>query len=227
MTQHVLIVEDEAKIAQLIAKNLEAIGLVTSRVEDGFKALELIGNARCDLIILDLMLPGIDGLEVCRRIRSQGNKVPILMLTARRTESDVVLGLEVGADDYLVKPFGIRELIARVRALLRRAAPEEQQVLTLGELLIDPARRLATVGDSAISLTTLEFDLLYFLAARPGRVYSRQQLLEQVWGEDRVVDPRSIDSLVSRLRKKIESDPNNPVHLQTVWGAGYRMASSP
>jgi DNA-binding response OmpR family regulator len=222
--RRVLIVEDESKIAQLVAKNLSAIGLETIVAEDGIAGFDQFTKEEPDVIILDLMLPGIDGLDVCRRIRER-SRVPILILTARRAESDIVLGLELGADDYLVKPFRVRELVARVRALLRRAQPDEEEPYKLGRLTIDPARRNLEVEGVAIELTALEFDLLHFLASHAGRVYSREQLLEQVWGRDRVVDLRSIDSLVSRLRRKIESTPNKPKYLQTVWGAGYRMAA--
>ncbi len=226
MAARVLIVEDEAKIAQLVAKNLSAIGLTCALAEDGIRALDRLRQEEPDLVVLDLMLPGMDGLEVCRRIRER-SRVPILMLTARRAEADVVLGLELGADDYMTKPFGVRELTARVRALLRRARPvEDATPVRLGDLILDPARRRLEVKGEAVELTTLEFDLLHFLATRPGRVYTREQLLEQVWGKDRVVDLRSIDSLVSRLRRKIEPDPNKPRTLQTVWGAGYRLAAS-
>ena len=221
-SHRVLIVEDEPKIAQLVAKNLNAIGLDTVLAEDGIEGFARFTKEEPDLVVLDLMLPGIDGLEVCRRIR-QRSRVPILILTARRAESDIVLGLELGADDYLVKPFRVRELVARVRALLRRAQPDEEGSYKLGGLTIDPARRNLYVDGVAIELTALEFDLLHFLASHAGRVYSREQLLEQVWGEDRVVDLRSIDSLVSRLRRKIEATPNKPKYLQTVWGTGYRM----
>jgi DNA-binding response OmpR family regulator len=221
----VLIVEDEAKISHLIAKNLAAIGLECSTAADGIAALDLFAKTEPDLVLLDLMLPGMDGLEVCRRIRAR-SRVPILMLTARRDEADVVLGLELGADDYMTKPFGVRELVARVRALLRRALPEEDAPVHVGPLALDPARRRLDIDGRPVELTTLEFDLLLFLAKHPGRVFSRDQLLEQVWGSDRVVDSRSIDSLVSRLRKKVEADPDSPKLIQTVWGAGYRMAEA-
>lgn len=226
MSQRVLVVEDETKIAGLIVKNLEAIGLGCSVAADGRAALELFRQATPDLVILDLMLPQIDGLEVCRRIRAD-SRVPILMLTARRDEADVVLGLEVGADDYLTKPFGIRELVARVRALLRRTQPDETGEVRVGGLSVDPSRRRASLDGREIELTTLEFDLLLFLARRPGRVFTREQLLEHVWGRDRYVDARSIDSLVSRLRRKLEPDERSPRALQTVWGAGYRLAENP
>ncbi|MEZ4655652.1 MAG: response regulator transcription factor [Candidatus Eisenbacteria bacterium] len=223
--QPVLIVEDDPKIAELVVKNLEASGLVCQWAKDGTSAMAAFRKLQPALIVLDLMIPGIDGLEVCRQIRAEGN-TPILMLTARSSESDKVLGFEIGADDYLTKPFSTRELVARVRALLRRSGPPEEapQTLERGALLLDLARRIVEVGGRRVDLTTLEFDLLHFLAQRPGRVFSREQLLQQVWGEDRFVDDRSIDSLVSRLRRKIEADPSHPQYVQTVWGAGYRFA---
>jgi DNA-binding response OmpR family regulator len=170
------------------------------------------------------MLPGVGGLEITRRIR-RDSAVPILMLTARSSEGDKVLGFEVGADDYLTKPFSTLELVARVRALLRRAAPAsmEERRLEVEDLVIDPPRREVTRGGLRVELTTLEFDLLHFLAARPGRIHSREALMTHVWGDGRFVDDRSIDSLVSRLRRKLESDPAKPRYIQTVWGAGYRF----
>jgi DNA-binding response OmpR family regulator len=173
--------------------------------------------------VLDLMLPGLDGLEVARRIRKDSD-VPILMLTSRGTEGDRVLGFEVGADDYLLKPFSTLELVARVRALLRRSSGGvREETFQAGDLSIDPARREVRRSGVLVDLTTLEFDLIYFMARHAGRVYSRQALMDQVWGEDRMVDDRSIDSLVSRLRKKLENDPSKPAYIQTVWGAGYRF----
>lgn len=220
-----MIVEDDPKIAELVAKNLEAAGLICHSAKDGASALAGFHKAQPALVVLDLMIPGTDGLEVCRQIRLE-SKVPILILTARSTESDKVLGFEIGADDYLTKPFGTRELVARVRALLRRCviAEETPETLQRGELVLDLARRVAEVGGRRIELTNLEFDLLHYLAQRPGRVFSREDLLHQVWGEDRFVDDRSIDSLISRLRRKIEQDPSHPRYVQTVWGAGYRFA---
>ncbi len=167
-----------------------------------------------------------DGLEVTRRIRKESD-VPILMVTARSSESDKLLGLELGADDYVTKPFSTAELIARVRALLRRSTGSvTERILEIGDLKIDPGRRALERAGAPVPLTTLEFDVLYFLASRAGRVFSREALMEQVWGTDRVVDDRSIDSLISRVRRKLEKDPANPRYLQTVWGAGYRFAET-
>ncbi len=219
----VLIVEDDPRIARLVEKNLEAAGLTCRSVGDGDAALREFARERPSLIVLDLMIPGADGLEVCRRVRKESD-VPILMLTARSGEAEKVLGFELGADDYLTKPFSTREMVARVRALLRRTGMASSEApIHRGSLVIDPARRVAERDGERIELTTLEFDLLYFLAQRPGRVFSREELLRHVWGEERVVDARSIDSLVSRLRRRIERDPAHPRYLQTVWGAGYRF----
>jgi DNA-binding response OmpR family regulator len=220
----ILLIEDERKIATLVAKNLEAAGYAVSHAEDGEAGVRAFAKLAPALVVLDVGLPEMSGLEVLRRIREAGD-TPVLVLTARSSETDKVLGLELGADDYLTKPFGTSELVARVRALLRRtAAGAREQPLEYGSVRIDPERREVTREGERLALTTLEFDLLWFLASRPGRVFSREQLMEQVWGNDRVVGDRSIDSLVSRLRKKIESDPDDPQLLQTVWGAGYRFA---
>jgi DNA-binding response OmpR family regulator len=221
----ILVIEDEKKIATLVAKNLEAAGYAVTVCEDGEAGLQAFARTSPALVILDVGLPEMSGLEVLRRIRESGD-TPVLMLTARSSETDKVLGLELGADDYLTKPFGTSELVARVRALLRRtSAGARERPLEFGALRVDPERREATREGARIELTTLEFDLLWFLASRPGRVFSREQLMEQVWGHDRVVGDRSIDSLVSRLRKKIELDADDPLLLQTVWGAGYRFTS--
>lgn len=223
MNAKILIVEDDAHIAALVAKNLDAAGLSTRVARDGDEALDAFEREAPDLIVMDLMLPGIDGLELTRRIR-RTSRVPILMLTARGGEGDKVLGLEIGADDYVTKPFGTQELVARVRALLRRTTTGEgAEPITRGSLVIDPDRREVTLDGLAVTLTSLEFDVLHFMARRPGRVFTRDALMDAVWGGDRVVDTRSIDSLVSRLRKKLERDPQNPAYIQTVWGAGYRF----
>ncbi len=220
----VLIVEDDARIAEVVVKNLEAAGLGCEAVQHGSEGWARFQDMSPDLVILDVMLPGVDGIELTRRIRKRDEEVPILLLTARTGEGDKVLGFEVGADDYLTKPFSTRELVARARALLRRSGRGgASEVLVAGPLRIDSGRRSVERDGAAVELTTLEFDLLHFLAGRPGRVYSREALMEQVWGEDRVVDPRSIDSLISRLRRKLERDPGKPQLIQTVWGAGYRF----
>lgn len=223
MAAMILIVEDDRHIAELVAKNLEAAGFSCVQVRDGETALREFERRHPALVILDLMIPRIDGLEFTRRVRRQSN-VPILMLTARSSEGDKVLGFEIGADDYLTKPFSTRELVARVRALLRRTSGiASEDILVHGDLRIDPGRREIERDGKPLAITTLEFDLLHFLANRPGRVYSREALMGQVWGEERVVDVRSIDSLISRLRRKLEPDPARPTYIQTVWGAGYRF----
>ena len=227
MSQTILVVEDDDRIADVIVKNLESAGYACHRSIDGGRALADFERLRPALVVLDLGLDGVDGLEVARRLR-RSEPVPILMVTARSSESDKILGFEVGADDYVSKPFSPAELVARVRALLRRSTGAVlDRVLEARGLRIDPARRSVERSGRAIALTSLEFDLLYYLASRPGRVVSRESLLEQVWGSDRVVDARSIDSLVSRVRRKIEpEDASGPQFIQTVWGAGYRFIES-
>jgi DNA-binding response OmpR family regulator len=230
-----LIVEDEPRIRELVALHLSLEGLTSVEAGDGDEALRLARADRFALIVLDLMLPGLDGVTVCRAIRrdSPNAETPILMLTARSEESDKVLGLESGADDYLTKPFGIRELVARARALLRRAgaaravqAPEQAETLAVSGLTIDPARRQVRAGDRVIDLTALEFELLHLLASKRGLVFSREVLLARVWKDDRHVTERSVDTLVKRIRKKIEPDPENPRYVLTVWGAGYKFADA-
>jgi DNA-binding response OmpR family regulator len=224
MSQCVLIVEDDPRIADIVAKNLEAVGYECHTAPDGGWALANLDRLSPALIILDLGLPGLDGLEVLRRLR-QRHALPVLVVTARSSESDKLLGLEIGADDYITKPFSTAELVARVRALLRRSSGTvTERELRVGELHIDPARRRVERAGSVLELTTLEFDLIHFMASRPGRVFTREALMQHVWGSDRVVDGRSIDSLVSRVRRKLEQDPARPQYLQTVWGAGYRFA---
>jgi two-component system response regulator ResD len=224
MSPSILIVEDDPKIAEIVATNLQAAGFECRVVHDGPAALAEFARAHPALIVLDIMLPGMDGLEITRRVREQ-SKVPILMLTARGAESDKVLGFEIGADDYLTKPFSTLELVARVRALLRRSSLKlTEQLVERGDLRIDATKREVRRAGLAVELTSLEFDVLLTLASHPGRVFSRESLMRQVWGEDRIVDARSIDSLVSRLRRKLEADPNHPRYIQTVWGAGYRFA---
>ena len=227
MPQRILVVEDDERISELVARNLEAVGYECHTAPDGGRALADFARLHPALVVLDLGLAGVDGLEVTRRIRRESD-VPILMMTARSSESDKLLGLEIGADDYVTKPFSTAELVARVRALLRRSSGSlTERVIETGGLTIDPGRRTVSRDGSLMAITTLEFDLIYFLASRPGRVFSREALMEQVWGSDRVVDDRSIDSLVSRVRRKLETDPEHPRFIQTVWGAGYRFAEPP
>lgn len=228
---HVLVVEDEQNIRDLVTLHLRLENAETSEAEDGTAALAIARAEKFDLIILDLMLPGIDGVTVCRAIRrdSPNTDTPILMLTARRDESDRVLGLDSGADDYLTKPFGVRELMARVRALLRRrrsgdAQQESGAPLRYKHITLDPARRVVKVGANEVDLTWHEFQLLHVLLASPGIVFSREALLRKVWKDDTFVTDRSVDTLVKRLRKKIEDDPANPAVILTVWGSGYKAA---
>jgi DNA-binding response OmpR family regulator len=230
---HILVVEDEPNIRELVSLHLRLEHAVPVEAEDGRTALELARQKRFDLVILDLMLPGLDGLTVCRAIRkdSPNQATPILMLTARRDENDKVLGLDSGADDYLAKPFGVRELMARVRALLRRTAsresPEGAQAsgpIVYRNIEIDPARRRVRVGTREVDLTSNEFQLLSALLASPGIVFSREALLGRVWNNETFVTVRSVDTLVKRVRRKIESDPAEPDVILTVWGTGYKAA---
>lgn len=228
----VLVVEDEANIRELICLHLGLEQLACVQAPDGNEGLRLARERRFDVVILDLMLPGLDGVTVCRAIRREpmNTGVPILMLTARREESDKVLGLESGADDYLTKPFGVRELVARVRALLRRrplvaaAGDDGQRAITYRDIEVDPARRRVRLGERDVDLTSHEFNLLHLLLSNPGIVFSREALLARVWKEDTFVTVRSVDTLVKRLRKKIEEDPANPRTVLTVWGSGYKAA---
>jgi phosphate regulon transcriptional regulator PhoB len=218
----VLIVDDEPKIIEVVKLYLEREGFQVASATNGKQAIERAASYKPELIILDLNLPDIDGLEVCRTIRKQSN-VPIIMLTGRGEEVDRIVGLELGADDYVTKPFSPRELTARVKALLRRAEPpgDAPRILAVGNLEIDPAAYRVSLSGKPVTLSTLEFRLLYFLASRPNRVFSRDQLLDAVWGTERFVTPRSVDVYVRRLREKVEPDPEHPLHLKTVRGAGY------
>jgi two-component system OmpR family response regulator/two-component system alkaline phosphatase synthesis response regulator PhoP len=227
----VLVVEDDIHIRDLIVLHLGLEGLDSEAIGDGREALTRAGQAPFDLIILDLMLPGLDGVSICRAIRRGGpnHDVPILMLTARREESDKVLGLESGADDYLAKPFGIRELVARVRALLRRPRASEAHVVAdkpvvVHGLEIDPARRLVKVRGAPVDLTAQEFRLLLVLASQPGIVFTREALLARVWPDHTHVTVRSVDSLVKRVRRQVEQTPAEPEIILTVWGSGYKFA---
>lgn len=222
----ILVVEDDPTVAEVVGRYLEREGFEVDLVGDGHDAVEYAGGGLPDLVILDLMLPGMSGFEVLRRLRALA-PLPIVILTARGEEDDRVLGLRTGADDYVAKPFSPRELTARVHALLRRtrrhsSPAEERRELCAGSLRVDPHARLAWRGDEPIALTPLEFDLLVFLMRQPGRAFSREQLFERVWGYT-FGDLSTITVHVRRLREKIEDDPSRPLRLKTVWGVGYRF----
>lgn len=230
----ILIVEDEPEIARLIQLSLEKEGFSCQISRDGLTALRIAADAQPDLIILDLMLPGLDGLEVCARIRQKpGAKDPyILMLTAKGEEIDRVIGLSTGADDYLVKPFSPRELVARVRALLRRSLRQggQHQIYRTGHFIVDIEQRTASIqfnsNPEMLDLTTLEFNLLSTFVSHPGRVWNRTQLIDKLWGSDFFGDERVVDTHVARLRKKVEPDPANPTFIKTVVGVGYKFEDS-
>ena len=227
----VLVVEDEPHIRDLVGLHLELEGWTPELVGDGHVALDRLRARPFDLVILDIMLPGLDGLTVLKALRrdSKNTDVPVLLLTARREESDKVLGLESGADDYLEKPFGVAELVARAPALMRRPRASADPTLagrpqTVRGLTVDPAKRRVTVGDRDVDLTSHEFELLLLLVSHPGVVYSREAVLARIWKGDTFVTERSVDALVKRLRRKLESDPGNPIYVLTVWGTGYKFA---
>ncbi|HEX9013160.1 MAG TPA: response regulator transcription factor [Anaerolineaceae bacterium] len=226
MDAQILVVEDEPSVGEVLQLYLRRAGYGVTVVKDGQKAADLLDQQLPALVILDLMLPGLDGWEITRRLRARSD-VPIIMLTARKEEIDRIAGLELGADDYVVKPFSPQELVSRVRAVLRRAAPreegEKEQRLEFGELRVDPQTRLVSVRGEEKALTAREFDLLYLLAQHPRQVYSRDQLLERVWGQADYIDPGTVTVHIRRLREKIEPDPANPRYLVTVWGVGYRF----
>ena len=223
----ILLVDDEDSVQKLLTYPLERDGFRVVQARDGEQALRMFGDQRIDLVVLDLMLPKVDGLEVCKRLRADSN-VPIIMLTARGEELDKVLGLELGADDYITKPFSIREFRSRVRALLRRAGlPRERarqaETLEAGELRIDPARRTVELAGEPVQLTYVEFELLTALASEPARVFTREMLLRALWGDSAYREPRTIDVHVRHLREKLERDPREPEYIFTVRGVGYRF----
>ncbi|MBO2519182.1 MULTISPECIES: response regulator transcription factor [Limnochorda] len=225
MKERILVVDDEPSILELVRFALERDGFEVVTAADGEVALREFRNRPADLVILDLMLPGKDGFEVFRELRKE-SQVPVIMLTARGGEADKVLGLEIGADDYMTKPFSPRELVARVKAVLRRMEPREpaeNQILRVGEITLDPLRHRVTVGDREVQLAPREFELLRMLMANRGVVLSRETLLEKVWGYDYVGDTRTVDVHVVRLRQKLEPDPSRPTYIETVRGVGYRM----
>jgi DNA-binding response OmpR family regulator len=221
----VLVVEDEASLASTLSYNLRKNGFNVVSATDGVEGLQAARRDRPDMIVLDLMLPKMDGLEVCRRIRAESD-VPILMLTAKSEELDRVVGLEMGADDYLTKPFSMRELMARVRALLRRASarePEDMSRLAFGDIELDVRGRLARRGPAEVALKPKEFDLLHFLARHSGQVFTREQLLQNVWGYDFFGGSRTVDVHIRWLREKLEDTPGQPRHILTVRGVGYKL----
>jgi len=228
MHQHLLLVEDDDAIADALRLHLEQAGYRLHREADGRLAMGAIDRQRWDLVLLDLMLPGADGWEVCRHLRARHPDVPVIMLSARSAEAHRVLGLELGADDYLAKPFSMLELVARVRALLRRvqqlrAAPAAAPVLRFGPWQLDTTRRELLQGDAPVPLTLREFDLLHFLARHPGQAFGRSELLQRVWGAGFDGYEHTVNSHINRLRNKIEADPRLPLHIVTVWGVGYRF----
>jgi DNA-binding response OmpR family regulator len=235
MPAQILVAEDQADIRELIVLNLQQAGHAVTAVADGLAALAHEIERASDLLVLDLMMPGLDGLELCKALRARGRATPILMLTAKSTELDRVLGLELGADDYLTKPFSMAELLARVKALLRRAellraaaaAPADAQAVRNGELEVWPERREARLGGTALEFTALEFDLLLHFAQHPGRVFSRTQLLDAVWGYSHDGYEHTVTTHINRLRAKLERDPMNPRFILTVRGAGYKMRDAP
>ncbi|MEO8290349.1 MAG: response regulator transcription factor [Gaiellaceae bacterium] len=221
----ILVVDDEPTIREVVVRYLEREGYRALEAGDGAEAEALLRSHSPSLVILDLMLPGTDGLELCRRIRAQSS-LPVIMLTARGEEADRIVGLELGADDYVTKPFSPRELVARVRTVLRRVSAPEQphERVQYGDLVLDAGAREAWKGGKEVRLTAKEFDLLWFLAGHPRRVFSRDHLMSRVWGYEAAFDTGTVTVHMRRLRAKIEDDPAHPRHLETVWGVGYRFS---
>ena len=232
--RHALVVEDDFAIQELLKLRLEAAGFEVQTCVEGTGALRLLQKEPFDLVVLDVMLPGLDGVSICRAVRLGGPNAssPILMVTARDGESDKVLGLESGADDYLAKPFGVREFLARVIAITRRheraarSADVDASTPATGAVQIDPEKRIVNVRGRSVELTRQEFDLLYRLITRRGIVFSRSSLIQTVWQDDGYVTERTVDTLISRLRKKIEKDPRDPELILTAWGVGYKFVDT-
>ena len=228
--KRILVVEDDAHIAELLRMHLHDEGYAVEHVADGNEGLHALQRGGWDALVLDLMLPGVDGLEICRRARAMTYYIPIIIISARGSEVHRILGLELGADDYLAKPFSMMELVARVRALLRRSDAIAQNarldagVLTMGGIVINPISREADVDGARVDLTPREFDLLYFFARHPGKVFSRLDLLNQVWGYQHDGYEHTVNTHINRLRTKIEKDPAAPTRILTVWGHGYKLA---
>jgi len=226
VTTRILVVEDERMVAEVLERYLRAERYEVAVASDGQKALALWREWQPHLVVLDLMLPGMDGLDVCRRIRSE-DQVPVIMLTAKGEESDRIVGLELGADDYVVKPFSPREVLARIKAVLRRTsrvtAAGPDGVLAFDDLRIDQRTRVVTTKEGEVHLTGKEFDLVHFLASSPGQVFTREQLMDKVWDYSYAADPSTVTVHIRRLREKLEADPTKPRYLKTVWGVGYKF----
>ena len=231
LMRRILVVDDEEHILELLEYNLEQEGYQALKADTGEKALDILKKEEVDLVILDWMLPGMNGIDVLKKIRSSENhsQLPVILLTAKGDEISKVLGLEIGADDYLTKPFGVYELFARIKAVLRRSnknnlkKEEDEGIITIGNLEVNPSRRTVTVDNELIDLSFKEFELLYLLAENRGIVFTRNQLLERIWGYDYVGETRTVDVHISNLRKKIESDESHPVFIKTVRGMGYKF----
>ncbi len=229
MKKRILVIEDDQDISNLIAMNLKDLNHDVDTVDNGRRGLQMVMDGNYDVMVLDLMLPEMDGLEICRNLRAANILTPILMLTARDSEADRIVGLEMGADDYLTKPFSVRELQARIKAMLRRVdmmtqAPKtENTQLNIDGLSIDTAQRRVLLNNSEIELTSTEFDLLLYMARQPGLVFSRSQLLDSVWGYQHSGYEHTVNSHINRLRNKLESDPAKPKYILTVWGVGYKF----
>ena len=231
MAKHILIIEDNRELAELLKLHLHDLNFKVDVALDGVSGIAKAEGTSYDLIILDLMLPGLDGIEICKRLRARPSYVPILMLTSKSSELDRVLGLEIGADDYVTKPFSIMELMARVKAIFRRVEKlqlggEESAADTIhaGDMIIDTAKRTVEINGSTVDVTTKEFDLLLYFARHPGRVFTRSQLLDKVWGYGHEGYEHTVNSHINRLRAKVEVNPEKPRYILTVWGVGYKFA---
>jgi len=229
--QRILLVEDDDDIADLLALHLRDEGYAVDVVDDGDEALEHALSEAVDLVVLDIMLPGRDGFDICRRIREEKRQLPILMVTAKTEEIDKVLGLELGADDYITKPFSIREVMARVKAIFRRVKVDREEAtqdgngpIRVGALTVVPQKRKVTLNGDAVDLTSKEFELLLLFAKHPGKAFSRQELLDEVWGYQYSGYSHTVNTHINRLRNKIEPTPSDPQYVRTVWGVGYRFA---
>jgi DNA-binding response OmpR family regulator len=229
-SKRILLVEDDPDIADLLSLHLGDEGYEVEVVDDGDEGLDRALNGDHDLVVLDIMLPGTDGFDICRRLRQETRATPILMVTAKTEEVDKVLGLELGADDYITKPFSIREVLARVKAIFRRIEVDQEaqremgeERIAIGDLVIEPPKRRATVRGEAVDLTSKEYELLLLFARHPGRAYSRDELLDEVWGYQYSGYSHTVNTHINRLRNKIEPDPSEPQYVKTVWGVGYRF----